>query len=115
MSTPNVCENDARNPGTAEPRIAGLELDDGVDEGLARSLRSGRLRALARREQLAVLATHQRLVKREERRGTHTDRDLADSFWTQEERPESAEQPVPPRQVRRPLARPAQDDQLLLE
>ena len=54
-------------------------------------------------------------MKREERRGAYADGDLPDSFWTEEERPESAEQPVPPRQVRRPLASPAQDDQLLLE
>jgi hypothetical protein len=33
----------------------------------------------------------------------------------EEERPESAEQPVAQRQVRRPLASTAQDDQLLLE
>ena len=35
--------------------------------------------------------------------------------WTEDERPESTEQPIPPRQVRRPLASTAQDDQLLLE
>jgi hypothetical protein len=35
--------------------------------------------------------------------------------WTEEERPESTEQPVAQRQIRRPLASTAQDDQLLLE
>ena len=40
---------------------------------------------------------------------------LSDSSWTEEERPESADQPVAQRQVRRPLASTAQDDQLLLE
>ena len=84
----------ARNPWTAEPRIAQLELDDGLDECLARPLRSGLLRARARREQSAVLATHQRLMKRQERRGAYADGDLSDSSWTEEERPESAEQPV---------------------
>jgi hypothetical protein len=53
-------------------------------------------------------------MKRQERRGVYADGDLSDSSWTGEERPESAEQPVAQRQVRRPLARTAQDDQLLL-
>src|SRR5215471_18324368 len=38
---------DAGNPRTAEPRIARLELDDGLDEWLARPLRSGLLGAVA--------------------------------------------------------------------
>src|SRR5713101_7599846 len=61
---PECVRDDARNPWTAEPRIARLELDDGLDERLARALRSGLLRAPARCEQSAVLATHQRLLKR---------------------------------------------------
>ena len=112
---PERVRDDARNPWTAEPRIARLELDDGLDECLARPLRSGLLRARARREQSAVLATHQRLMKRQKRRGAYGDGDLSDASWTEEERPESAEQPVAQRQVRRPLASTAQDDQLLLE
>jgi hypothetical protein len=35
--------------------------------------------------------------------------------WTEEERPESEEEPIAECQVRRPLARAAQDDQLLFE
>src|SRR5229473_104902 len=112
---PERMRDDARNPRTAEARIARLELDDGLDECLARPLRSGLLRALARREQSAVLATHQRPMPRQERRGAYADGDLSDSSWTEEERPESAEQPVAQRQVRRPVATTAQDDQLLLE
>src|SRR3977135_872532 len=54
-------------------------------------------------------------MKREKGRGTYADGDLSDSSWTEEERPESAEQPVAQRQVRRPLASTAQDHQLLLE
>src|SRR5712692_9527729 len=54
-------------------------------------------------------------MKRQERRGAYADGDLSDSSWTEEERPESAEQPVAQRQVRRPLASTAQDEQLLLE
>src|SRR5712692_4155247 len=61
------------------------------------------------------IATHQRLMKRQERRGAYGDGDLSDASWTEEERPESAEQPVTQRQVRRPLSSTAQDDQLLLE
>ena len=57
--------DDARNPRTAEPGIARLELDDGLDECVARPLRSGRLPELARREQAAVLAMHQRLMTRQ--------------------------------------------------
>src|SRR6266849_935679 len=112
---PERVRDDARNPRTAEPRIARLELDDGLDECVARPLRSGLLRARARREQSAVLATHQRLMKRQERRGAYADGDLPDSSWTEEERPHCADQPVAQRQVRRPLASTAQDDQLLLE
>ena len=55
------------------------EFDDGLDKCLARPLRSGFLRALARREQAAVFATHQRLMKRQERRGAYADGDLSDS------------------------------------
>jgi hypothetical protein len=54
-------------------------------------------------------------MKRQERRGAYADGDLSDSSWTEDERPESAEQPVAQRQVRCPLASTAQDDQLLLE
>ena len=54
-------------------------------------------------------------MKREERRGAYADGELADSSWTEEEGLESAEQPGAQRQVRRPLARTAQDDQLLLD
>ena len=48
---PERSRDDARNPWPAEPRIPRLELDDGLDKCLARPLRSGFLRALARREQ----------------------------------------------------------------
>jgi len=40
-------------------------------------------------------------MKRQERRRAKGDGDLSDAFWTEEERPESAEQPVTPPQVRR--------------
>jgi len=43
------------------------------------------------------------------------DGDLSDSAGTEEERPESAEQPVAQGQLRRLLSSTAQDDQLLLE
>jgi hypothetical protein len=58
---------------------------------------------------------HQRLMKRQERRGAYADGDFSDSSWTEEERPQSADQPVAQREVRRPLAITAQDNQLLLE
>src|SRR5215831_4164919 len=54
-------------------------------------------------------------MKRQERRGAESDGELSNSAWIEEERPESAEQPVAQRQIRRPLASTAQDDQLLLE
>ena len=47
--------------------------------------------------------------------GTEGDGDFAEASWTEEHRPESAQQPVARRQVRRPLASTAQDDELLLE
>ena len=40
---------------------------------------------------------------------------LSDTSCREEDRPESAQQPVARRQIRRPLASTAQDDQLLLE
>jgi hypothetical protein len=54
-------------------------------------------------------------MKPQERRRAYGDRDLSDTSLIEEERPESAEQPVAQGQVRRPLASTAQDDQLLLE
>jgi hypothetical protein len=58
---------------------------------------------------------NQRLMKRQQRRGAYGDGELSDASWTEEEGLESAEQPVAQHQVRRTLARTAQDDQLLLE
>ena len=75
----------------------------------------GFLRALARREQSAVFATHQRLMKRQERREAYADGDLSDSSSAEEKCPESEQQPVTRCQAWRSLARTAQDDQLLLE
>ena len=112
---PERVRDDARNPRTAEPGIARLELHDGLDECVVRSLRSDRLPALARREQSAVLAMHQRLMKRQECRGAQADGDLPDSPWTEEERRQSANQAVAQREVRRPLATTTKHDQLLLE
>jgi len=54
-------------------------------------------------------------MKRQERRGPEGDGNPSDASWTEEDRPESAQQPVARRQIRRPLASTAQDDQLLLE
>ena len=54
-------------------------------------------------------------MKCQERRGAYANGELANSSWTDEERPESAEQPVAQRQVWRSLVSTAQDDQLLLE
>ena len=54
-------------------------------------------------------------MKSQERRGAYANGDPSDSFWTEEERPEPAEQPVPQRPVRRPLASTTQDDPLLLQ
>src|SRR5262252_3823440 len=54
-------------------------------------------------------------MKRQERRGAESNGELSNSAWIEEERPESAEQPVAQRHIRRPLASTAQDDQLLFE
>src|SRR3954468_3525948 len=54
-------------------------------------------------------------MKRQERRRAEGDGDLSDASWTEEERPEPAQQPVALRQVRRTLPSTPQDDQLLLE
>ena len=44
---PERLRDDARNPWTAEPRIARLEFDDGLDERLARPFWSGFLAGTA--------------------------------------------------------------------
>jgi hypothetical protein len=54
-------------------------------------------------------------MKRQERRGLQSQGSLSNAPWTEEDRPESTQQPVARRQVRCALASPAQDDQLLLE
>ena len=54
-------------------------------------------------------------MKRQERRGAQADGDLPDSPWTEEERRQSANQPVAQREVWRPFAGTAKDQQLLLE
>ena len=54
-------------------------------------------------------------MKRQERRGAEGDGDPSDACRTEEQRPESAEQSVAKRQVRRSMAGTAKDDRLLLE
>jgi hypothetical protein len=54
-------------------------------------------------------------MKRQERRRAKGDGDFSNTSGTEEERFESAEQPVAPRQVGRSPPSTAQDDQLLLE
>ena len=107
--------DDARNPWTAEPRIARLELDDGLDQCLVRPFRSGLLRARRGREQPAVFATHQGLMECEECRGTEGDGDLSEASEAEEERTESAEEAVAQRQAGRPPATATKHDELLLE
>ena len=47
-------------------------------------------------------------MKRQERQRAERDRDLSDASWTEEERPESVQQPVAQGQVRRALPSTAQ-------
>ena len=54
-------------------------------------------------------------MERQERRGTHPDGDLPDPPRFEKERPDSAHDTIADREVRRPLAWPAQHDQLVLE
>ena len=105
--------DDARDPWAAEPRIARRELDDGADEGLARTLRAGLSRMRVRREEAAILATDQRRMKSQDRRGPHDYGELAHAAGTEEERPKPAEEPVARRQVGRSPATPTQHEQLL--
>jgi hypothetical protein len=97
--------DDARDPWAAEPRIVRLELDDGADECLARTLRAGLSRMRSRREE-AILATYQRGMKSQERRGPHANGELADAAGTEEERPKPAQEPVAGRQVGCPAGDP---------
>ena len=112
---PERLGHDARNPRTPEARITGLELHDGSDERLARSLRAGLPRSVARGEQAAVLAMHQGPMEGEEGRRAHADGDLPDPLRTEKQGPDCTQETIADRQVRRPLAWPAQHDQLLLE
>ena len=77
--------DDARDPRTAESGIARVELDDGLDERLAWPLRARFPRAMARREQATVFATHQGSMKGQECGGTQADGDLLDPSWTQKQ------------------------------
>ena len=54
-------------------------------------------------------------MKRQERRGLQRDGSLSNSSGTEEDRAESAKQPVAGRQVRRALVSAAEDQQLLLK
>ena len=54
-------------------------------------------------------------MKRQQRRGPKRDGDVSDTPRIEEQRPESAQEPVAPPQVRRAPAATVQDDQLLLE
>jgi hypothetical protein len=54
-------------------------------------------------------------MKREERRRLESDGGLSNTSCGEKDRPESEQQPVARRQIRRPLASTAQNDQLLLE
>ena len=107
--------DDACNAWTAEPRISRFELNDRPDERVARPLRSGRPRAMARREQAPVLPMHQRPMKRQQCRGADANGDLLEPPRPEKEGPESAEKAVDRGQVRCPLPRSTQDDQLLLQ
>ena len=107
--------DDACNAWTAEPRISRFELNDRPDERVARPLRSGRPRAMARREQAPVLPMHQRPMKRQQCRGADANGDLSEPPRPEKEGPESAEKAVDRGQVRCPLPRSTQDDQLLLQ
>ena len=57
----------------------------------------------------------QGVMKRQERRGLEGDGSFSKASGTEEDRAESAQQSIDRRQVRRPVASTAQDDQLLLE
>ena len=115
MSTPNVCEMMRAIRGQPNRGLRDLSSTMAWMSASLGPFGPGFFGHGRRREQPAVLATHQGLMKRQERRGAEGDGDLSDASWTEEERPESAEQPVAQRQVRRPLASTAKDDQLLLE
>ena len=81
---PERLRDDARNPWTAEPRIARLELDDGLDQCIVRPFRARCPRARRRREQPAVLAAHQGVMKCQERGGAEHESDLSDASRPEE-------------------------------
>jgi len=54
-------------------------------------------------------------MKRQERRGAKGESDLLETTRPEEQRLESEQQPVAPRQIRRTLVATPQDDELLLE
>src|ERR1019366_2044534 len=115
MSTPNVCEMMRAIRGQPNRGLRDLSSTMAWMSASPGPFGPGFFGHGLDENRSAVPATHQRLMKRQERRGAYGDGDRSDSSWTEEERPESAQQPVAQRQVRRPLASTAQDDQLLLE
>jgi hypothetical protein len=115
MSTPNVCEMMRAIRGQPNRGLRDLSSTMALMSAALGPFGPSVVGPWLDENRWRYLRRHQRLMKREQRRGTYADSDPADSSWTEKERPESAEQPVPPRQVRRPPASPAQDDQLLLE
>jgi hypothetical protein len=98
-STPNVCARAIRG----QPNRGLRDLRSTIARMSAWPFRSGPLRARPRREQPAVLAVHQRLMKRQERRRADGDSDFLDAPRIEEERPESAQHPVAQREIRRAL------------
>ena len=54
-------------------------------------------------------------MKRQERRGAKGESDLLETARSEEQRPESEQQPVAPREIRPTFAATPQDDELLLE
>src|SRR5215510_2103727 len=113
MSIPNVCERMRAIRGQPNRGLRDLSSTMARMRASSGPFGPGFLRHGP--EQQPILATHQRLMKRQERRGAEGDGEFSNAAWIEEERLESAEQSVARRQVGRPATSAAEDDQLVLE
>ena len=96
----------------AKPWIAFLHFDNGLDDILRWSLGPGLCPSL-RREQPAVFSFLERIVKLEQRRRTHDNRDPLNPSGPNEHHPESEQETIPSCQIGCSLSRTMRDNKLV--
>ena len=115
MSTPNVCEMMRAIRGQPNRGLRDLSSTMAWMSASLGPFGPGFLGHGRDENRRRYLRRTKRGMKRQECRGAYSDGELSDASGTEEERPESAEQPVAQRQAGRPPATTTKHDQLLLE